>query len=105
MIALLQELQKRSGRAHVPAGVVGQAWRDGTRQALLARFLRSSHVEIIALDGELARACGELCSAAGTTDVIDASVVLVARQHDDTIVTGDVDDMRELDPSARLERI
>jgi hypothetical protein len=105
MIALLQELRKRSGLARVPAGVVGQAWRNGARQALLARFLRSSHAEIVALDGALARACGELCSAAGTTDVIDASVVLVARQHADVIVTSDVADMRALDPSASLERI
>jgi len=105
MIALLQEVSVRSGRVRVPAGVVGQAWRDGTRQVVLARFLRSRQVEIKALDADLARACGELCRAAQTSDVIDASVVITARQHRDTIVTSDVDDLQRLDPSAVIERI
>ena len=34
-----------------------------------------------------------------------ASVVLVAREHHDAIVTSDVEDLRCLDPAARLERI
>jgi hypothetical protein len=105
MIALLHEVAARSGRVRVPAGVVGQAWRDGARQAVLARFLRSSQVEINALDADLARACGELCGAAHTSDVVDASVVITARQHRDTIVTSDVVDLRRLDPSAVIERI
>jgi hypothetical protein len=41
----------RKGRAfRVPAGVVGQAWRDGRVQVNLARFLRSEEVDIIPLD-------------------------------------------------------
>ena len=105
MIALLQEVARRSSRIRVPAGVVGQAWRDGARQVVLARFLRSREVEIKVLDAELARACGELCRAAQTSDVIDASVVVTARQYRDTIVTSDVDDLQHLDPSAHIERI
>ena len=34
----------------VPAGVVGQAWRDGRRQARLARRLGSRDVEVEGLD-------------------------------------------------------
>ena len=105
MIALLQRLVARGGRFHVPAGAAARAWRDGSRQALLARFLRSDHVEVTPLDAELARACGELCAVTRTTDIIDASVVLTARQHGDTILTSDVDDLRRLDPSSRIERI
>ena len=37
----------------VPAGAVAQAWRDGSRQALLARAL--SHCEEVPLFGQLAR--------------------------------------------------
>src|SRR5687768_1954357 len=44
MIALLDRAQKQNVRFHVPAGVVGQAWRDGSRQATLARFLRTDAV-------------------------------------------------------------
>src|SRR5439155_17788414 len=63
-------------------------------QVELARFLRSQEVEIVPLDGELARSCGELCGATGTSDVIDASVVILAREHRDSIVTSDPDDRR-----------
>jgi hypothetical protein len=38
----------------------------------------------------------------GTADVIDASVVLVAREHRDIIVTGDPSDLRRLDPGAAI---
>jgi hypothetical protein len=42
---------------------------------------------------------------AGTADVIDASVIITAREHGDTIVSSDVPDLRRLDPSAAIERI
>lgn len=105
MVALLQMLVRRRERLRVPAGVVGQAWRGGARQAVLARFLSSPEVDVVNLDQSMAQACGELCAATSTSDVVDASVVLVAREHHDTIVTSDVADLRRLDPSARLERI
>jgi hypothetical protein len=105
MIALLRAVAAKRGRFRVPAGVVGQAWRDGSRQAVLARFLRSSQVELRPLDGTLARACGELCAATGTADVIDASVIVSAREHRDPIITSDAEDLRRLDPTAVIERI
>jgi hypothetical protein len=86
----------------VPSGVVGQAWRNGRVQVTLARFLRSEEVEIIPLDDQLARSCGELCGAARASDVIDASVVIVARERQDLIVTSDPDDIRRLDPAAQI---
>jgi hypothetical protein len=105
IIALLQEAQKRGVRIRVPAGAVGQSWRDGARQALLARFLRSKEVEIVPLDEHLARAAGELCGATGTRDVIDASVVLTARPWRDSILTSDPGDLRRLDPLAVIEPV
>lgn len=41
MIALLQLALRARKRFYVPAGVAGQAWRSGARQATLARFLKS----------------------------------------------------------------
>jgi hypothetical protein len=58
-----------------------------------------------ALDEVLAEAVGVLCGRAGSSDVIDASVVLVARREGAVVVTSDVDDLRRLDPGLRLERI
>ncbi len=102
MIALLNRALARGMVFRVPAGVVGQVWRDGRVQVALARFLRSAEVEIIPLDEHLARARGELCGVAGFADVIDASVVIVARQHRDVIVTSDPKDLRRLDPAAEI---
>ena len=95
--ALAQRLQFR-----VPSGVVGQAWRDGRVQVTLARFLRIAEVEIIPLDEQLARACGELCGATGTADIIDASVVILARERGDHIITSDPHDLRRLDPTCAI---
>ncbi len=102
MIALLNEglILRRAFR--IPAGVVAQTWRDGRTQATLTRFLRSDRVEIAPLDEHVARACGELCRISGTSDVIDASVVLLARARRDVIVTADPADLRRLDPKALI---
>lgn len=102
MIALLHRALTQGRVFRVPAGVVGQAWRDGRIQATLARFLRSEEVEIIALDGQLASSCGELCGAADSSDIIDASVVILARERRDPIVTSDPNDLQRLDPAAQI---
>jgi len=102
MIALLDRALAQGRTFRVPAGVVGQAWRDGRVQVALARFLRSEEVEIVPLDDQLARACGELCAARNSPDIIDASVVILARERRDPIVTSDPNDLRRLDPGARI---
>src|SRR5947209_827873 len=102
MIALLHRALTQGRVFRVPAGAVAQAWRDGRGQATLARFLRSKEVDIIALDEHLARSCGELCGAAGSCDIVDASVVILARQWRDSIVTSDPKDLRRLDRTAQI---
>jgi hypothetical protein len=75
-------------------GVVGQAWRGGgPRQALLAKALDG--IEVRALDAFLGRAAGELLARVGTSDVIDAALVLLADDGDD-IATSDPDDIEPL---------
>lgn len=105
MLALLQQLARAGGRISVPAAVAGQAWRGGSREAILSRLFATPEVSVPALDLAMARACGELCAASGTADIVDASVVLVARENADPILTSDLEDLARLDPSARLERI
>ncbi|MBL8239059.1 MAG: hypothetical protein JNM66_16675 [Bryobacterales bacterium] len=102
MIAMIRRALVQGRTFRVPAGVIGQAWRDGRVQVALARFLRSEEVEIVPLDGRLSFACGELCAAAGTADVIDASVVILARVRRDPIITSDPNDLRRLDPAAQI---
>ena len=102
MIALLQRALAQGRVFRVPAGVVGQVWRDGRVQVALARFFRSEEVAIIPLDEQLARGCGELCGATNSLDVIDASVVIIARERRAPVVTSDPNDMRRLDPAAQI---
>jgi hypothetical protein len=68
-------------------------------------LLRGPTTEVPPLDRVLAEAAGVLCARAGTTDVVDASVVLAARRERAPVVTGDVDDLHQLDPSLRILRI
>ncbi|HJZ97861.1 MAG TPA: hypothetical protein VKE70_15225 [Candidatus Solibacter sp.] len=102
MIALLNQALAQRFSFRVPSGVVGQAWRDGRIQVSLARFLRSDEVEIVGLDEQLARSCGELCGATKTSDIIDASVVILARERRDPIVTSDAHALRRIDPTCPI---
>jgi hypothetical protein len=96
--AMLRNAADDSAEVSVPAGAIAQAWRDGSRQALLARAL--SHCDEVGLDGPLARATGLLCGQAGTADIVDASVALIAaarsRSGPVALVTSDPADLRHL---------
>ena len=75
------------------AGVLGQTWRGGPRQARLARALAG--IDVRPLDEHLGRVAGELLGATGSSDVIDAAIVLLSAD-DDEIVTSDRDDLEPL---------
>lgn len=77
----------------VPAGVLGQVWRGGP-QPELSRLLKSCEVE--PLDEELTRAAGVACARSGTSDVIDASVVVGAIRRGEGIITSDPKDLRRI---------
>ncbi len=72
--------------------VVAQVWRDGARQARLARFLQS--VIVVAFDD--GPEVGNLLARSGTTDVVDAHLVVVAVRRSEPILTGDVHDLESL---------
>ncbi len=92
-------------RIVVPAGVVAEVWRDGSRQARLARLLINDAVTVPALDEVIARAAGVLCARSGTEDVVDASVVLAARFAGAVVLTGDAADLRTIDPGLAVVAI
>jgi predicted nucleic acid-binding protein len=87
---------------HVPAGVIVQTWRDGRKQARIARLLGSGSVAVTPLDDDEARAVGALCRTTGASDVVDASVALLARRHTARVVTSDPGDIRRIDPQLEL---
>lgn len=78
----------------VPAVVVGQVWRDSRRQVQLGWILRTCQIEPTGL--ETAKAAGVLCGQAGTSDVVDATVMVTAIAHHAIIVSSDFDDMTKL---------
>jgi predicted membrane-bound mannosyltransferase len=102
VVAIIARAVERRVPLAIPAGVVGQVWRDGRRQARLARLLGSSAVDIEPLDDIRARAAGQLCGASKTSDVIDASVVLCAKARGHAVMTSDASDMRRLAPTLRV---
>ncbi len=71
----------------IPAAVIAQTWRDGSRQARLVRLLASPLCEIVPLDDLAARSDGQLCGVSGTADVVDASVALAAGQRALRVIT------------------
>jgi hypothetical protein len=85
-------LKAASSAGEVPVthgGVVGQVWRGGPRQARLARALHG--VDVRPLDRALGREAGELLADTGSSDVIDAAVVLLAVDGDEIITVDRVD--------------
>ena len=77
----------------VPSTALAQAWRGRASQARLSQAL--AHCEIAPFD-PVARAVGELCGRAKTTDLCDAHVALVAATSGDILCTSDPDDMAKL---------
>ena len=88
-VALANQVDLRTS-----AVVVGQVWRspDG-RQARLARLLQA--VDIRPVDEPMGRRAGVPLARAGTTDPLDATVVLVA-EPGDRILTSAPHDIRHL---------
>ena len=78
----------------VPAPVLAQAWRGGSRQALLAHLMAGCHTEN--LDDPLARATGTIAARAATTDIVDACVVEGALRRHDLVITSDPGDLHAI---------
>jgi hypothetical protein len=89
-------LKAAHAKGEVPltnAAVLGQVWRGGARQARLSHALAG--MDVLPVDEALGRAAGELLGSTHTSDLVDATIVLIA-QDGDEIVTSDVDDLRPL---------
>ena len=71
----------------IPAGVLAEVWRDGARQASVARLVSAAGTIVEPLDLEVARLAGACCARGETTDAIDATVVIAARQHRATVLS------------------
>ncbi|MGH3951637.1 MAG: hypothetical protein ACRDSE_21390 [Pseudonocardiaceae bacterium] len=86
-------------RMIVPVPVLAQVWRASPRQASLARLLRGC--DIVDMTDPVGRAAGMLCGRAGTSDVVDATAVVMAIAAHAAIVTSDPDDLTMLIDAAQ----
>lgn len=104
--AQLRILQQQGTPIRVSSAVVGQVWRDGRRQANLARVLAGVGIEPLGKDD--GKRIGELLALAGSADVIDAHVAFMIAPAD-LVLTSDPDDIRELLQArkvpARIQRV
>lgn len=94
MIAVIKGEHSEGRVPLTHGGVIGQVWRGGSgRQARLARALQGISVQ--GIDDDLGRRAGVLLGRTGSSDVIDAAIVLIA-QDGDEIYTADPTDLRDL---------
>lgn len=85
----LERAQHDRRDLHTTEAVIAQAWREGARQARLARFLHGVTTHPL----RNGRVVGELLAKAQTSDVVDAHLAVAAHQHGLSIVTGDPEDL------------
>jgi len=78
----------------VPAPVLAEAWRGGSRQASLSRLLRMCDTE--PMSEELARNVGVLAGKSDHDDIVDVSVVEGAIRRGDAVVTSNGTHIRKV---------
>jgi len=98
VVALLARAWEVGARVTVPATTLAQVVRQPARQVRLARLIRQPTTDVVPLDRIDATNVGRLLAASGTTDVVDAHVVVCARRSRQQVVTSDPGDLRRLDP-------
>jgi predicted nucleic acid-binding protein len=96
--AMHRRILEQGVRPTVPTTVLAQAWRGGP-QPLLSRMLAGCRLE--PFDEADARETGRALARAKARDVIDACVVVTAFRRNETIVTGDPDDIRAITDTMR----
>jgi hypothetical protein len=102
VVVLLARARETGAQMTVPAPALAQAIRRPERQARLSRLIRQPGTDVIALGRVDATHVGRLLAASGTSDVVDAHVVICARRAGQPVVTSDPSDLRQLDPALRL---
>jgi predicted nucleic acid-binding protein len=102
VIALLKRAHETRSRITIPASALSQAMRQPHRQARLSRLLRQPSTDVVALDRVSATEVGLLLAATGTTDIVDAHVVVCARRAGQHVVTSDPVDLARLGPELTL---
>ena len=102
VVVLLARARETGAQVIVPASALAQALRRPERQVRLSRLIRQPGTNVIDLGRVDATHVGRLLAASGTSDIVDAHVVICARRAGQPVVTSDPGDLRQLDPALRL---
>lgn len=97
VLALVEKMQAEGVEPCTSDAALAQAWRDPAKQVPMAMLVRATTVYPF---GD-PRVIGRRCAVAGTSDVVDASLAVLADQLDMTIVTTDPADMARLNVAFR----
>jgi hypothetical protein len=89
----IQDALRMGDAVRTNANAVAQVWRDGAKQARLARLLRDVKIEPIT--AENGYRAGELLGTTRTKDVVDATVALLVKSSDE-LYTSDTGDLQKL---------
>jgi hypothetical protein len=102
VVILLARAAERGMRITITATALAQAIRNPSRQSRLSRLIRQSHTDLMALDGLDATAVGLLLARTGTSDIVDAHVVMCAQRAGQAVITSDAGDLRRIAPELHL---
>ncbi len=91
--AFLERAFRQEDTVRTSTVVVAQVWRDGARQAKLARLLKG--LDEVDISPTASRRVGVLLAKSATADVIDAALVDLVRDGDE-VLTSDPDDIVHL---------
>jgi predicted nucleic acid-binding protein len=95
-LALLRACRLSRARITIPAAVIAEWWR-GSHRSLL------DIAELETITPLLALRAGELLAQTRRSNAVDAIVIASAAQRGDLVVTGDLEDLRELAKIAGTE--
>jgi len=92
LLALVQKMQAEGIDPVTNTAALAQVWRDPAVQVPVAMLVKATTVH----DFGDPRVIGVRCAASGTSDVVDASLAVLATQLDMCILTTDPEDMTAL---------
>lgn len=99
VIAIIARATELAAPVVVPAPALAQAIRRPERQARLSRLVRQPGTTVVPLDRVDAVRVGRLLAVTGTSDVVDAHVVVCAQRANTVVATSDASDIARLDAS------
>lgn len=93
VLALVQKMQAEGIDPVTNVAALAQVWRSPSTQVPVSMLVKATTVH----DFGDPRVIGARCARAGTSDVVDASLAVLASQLDMTVLTTDPGDMAALE--------